>query len=63
MREVNQTELNCINKAVFIFIMWVNYCFDASNPCWERNPATASLHCICTVDVDAKLEDVVQDVC
>ena len=33
------------------------------NPLWERDPATTCLHCICTVDVNAELKDVVEDVC
>ena len=54
--------MDCINETVVVFIMWIDYCFDASNSLWERDPTTACLHCISTVDVDMEFKDVVENV-
>ena len=61
--KVNQPKLYCIDEAVVVIVVWIDGRLCPSNPLWKRDPATASLHSICTVNVNPELKDVVQDVC
>ena len=62
MREVEYSQVGCPQEAVVILIKRIYNTLASCDSVRERDVPTSWLHGICTVDVDAELDDVVDDV-
>ena len=62
MAHVEYSQVCCPQETVIILIERIHNTLASSDSLRERDVPTSWLHGICTVDVDAELDDVLDDV-